>query len=164
MSPYQKRSEKVPSLHSLHPWGCKVIVKIQDLPSKLSPHGDECYWIGYDSESTGHKIYWPKQHKVSTEQNVTFLPTGSTIEGRQKNDFNININGPNIKIGPVKDTEGLPLCKKIRLSDGTSPPADYDGEKDPNDADNTYSDEYEPQDPNIIQGKRKRTITPQCTR
>jgi hypothetical protein len=157
MSPYQKRSGKVPSLHNLHPWGCKVIVKIQDPPSKLSPRGDECYWIGYDSESTGHKIYWPKQHKVSTEQNVTFLPTSSIIEGEQENDFNFDINGPNVEIGPVNETNNLPLRKKIRLTDGTSPP---DDEKDPNDADNTDSDEYEPQDPNIIQGKRKHTITP----
>ena len=149
MSPYQKHHGRLPPLTNLHPWGCKVIAKVSKPESKLDPRGDKAHWIGFDTESNGHFIYWPQIPKVSIERNVVFLLI-LPIEGERDKDFNFDINGPNIDIGPVNST----LRKKIKLSDGTTTPPEIDEDHDPNDS--PIYEEFQPKDPNIIEGKRQR--------
>ena len=91
MSPYQKRYGSLPSFTNLHPWGCKVIVKVQNPNSKLDPRGEQAHWIGFDTESNGHFIYWPKTPKVSVERNVVFLPF-QALAGEPTKDFNFDID------------------------------------------------------------------------
>ena len=148
-SEYQKCHGRLPPLTNLHPWGCKVIVKVSKPDSKLDPHGDEAHWIGFDTESNGHYIYWPQIPKVSIECNIVFLPI-LPIEGDCDKYFNFNINGPNVDIGPIIDTD-QPLPKKIKLSDGTSTPPIIDEDRDPNDS--SIYEEFQPKDSNIIEGK-----------
>jgi len=135
----------------LHPWGCKVIAKVSKPESKLDPRGDEAHWIGFDTESNGHFIYWPQIPKVSIERNVVFLPI-LPIEGERDKDFNFDINGPNVDIGPINSID-QPLRKKIKLSDGTTTPPEIDEDHDPNDS--PIYEELQPKDPNIIEGKRQ---------
>ena len=98
MSPYQKHHGRLPPLTNLRPWGCKVIAKVSKPESKLDPCSDEAHWIGFDTESNSHFIYWPQIPKASIKCNIVFLPI-LPIEGECDKDFNFYINGPNVDIG-----------------------------------------------------------------
>jgi hypothetical protein len=75
-----------PDLSNLIKWGAKVWIKIPDA-GKLQPHAVEANFIGYDEESKGYRIYWPKAWKVSIERDIymdkqrVFEPETVQIEG-----------------------------------------------------------------------------------
>jgi hypothetical protein len=62
--------------------------------SKLDAHAWEGQWIGFDTESHGHRVYWPMKGTVSVERNIYFgaeqqlkgeplaMPTFSTLNER----------------------------------------------------------------------------------
>jgi hypothetical protein len=39
---------------------------------KLDPRAEEAHFVGFNEESKGFQIYWPKKHKVSIERDVYF--------------------------------------------------------------------------------------------
>ena len=78
------------------------------------------------------------------------------IAGEHDKDFNFNINGPNIDIGPIIDMD-QPLCKNFKFSDSTTTPPEINEEHDPNDS--PIYEEFEPKDPMIIDGKHKQQLS-----
>ena len=48
--------------------------------SKLDVRAWEGHWIGFDTESHGHHVYWPVKGTVSVEQNIYF-GAGQQLEG-----------------------------------------------------------------------------------
>ncbi|GBE85560.1 hypothetical protein SCP_0800770 [Sparassis crispa] len=134
-SPFEVRFGHAPDVSNLHEWGSVVYVKV-DTNSKFDARGKEARWIGLDHTSNGHRIYWPKEKKISVECNIVFSAGSPRVEG--EHDVNI---GPTSEIPdavppPPKHSRPVPEPEK--------PPSLEPGEI------------REPVDPDIVTGKRKR--------
>src|SRR5882724_8587078 len=70
-TPYEALTGSKPDLAHLHEWGQKIWVH-DGASSKLDGRANEVHWIGFDSETKGHHIFWPNRPKVSIECNVKF--------------------------------------------------------------------------------------------
>jgi hypothetical protein len=75
-------------LSQLCEWGAIVWIKRLDA-GKLDPRAEEARFVGYDDESKGFRIYWPKKRKVSVERDMYFdknralEPDEASIEGEE---------------------------------------------------------------------------------
>ncbi|KDQ11296.1 hypothetical protein BOTBODRAFT_94371, partial [Botryobasidium botryosum FD-172 SS1] len=74
MTPHKIVTGEKPNLSRLPEFGASVWVKIEGR-GKLEACADEGHWVGFDGESKGHRVYWPKKHAVSVERNVFFNRT-----------------------------------------------------------------------------------------
>lgn len=63
-SPFEVRYGHAPDVSNLREWGCHVVVSVPT-DSKLDARGREACWLGLDRTSNGHRIYWPKERKIS---------------------------------------------------------------------------------------------------
>jgi hypothetical protein len=64
---------KKPNLVGIQEFGVAAYVK--DLKAgKLDARATKGRFVGYDSESKGYRIYWPKKRSVTVERNVVFNP------------------------------------------------------------------------------------------
>jgi hypothetical protein len=70
-SPYQARYNKAPDMSKLVPFGTKAWVKIVGA-GKLDRRAEPGYFVGYDNESTGYRIYFPEKRIVKPEREVVF--------------------------------------------------------------------------------------------
>jgi hypothetical protein len=86
-------SDSKPDLSNLITWGAKVWIKLLDV-GKLEPRAIEVNFFGYDGESKGYRVYWPKAQKVSIERDVyfdkqhVFEPESVQIEGENSDLLN----------------------------------------------------------------------------
>ena len=71
MTPYEMINGEQLSLDILPIWGCVVWVHDKS-GGKLSMRAKEGRWVGFDTESRGHRIYWPSKGSIMVEQSVTF--------------------------------------------------------------------------------------------
>jgi len=61
--------------------------------SQLDGRAKKGWWIGFDQESKGHRIYWPEKRSVTVERSVTFIPeevdvhVGNALVGGEMEDF-----------------------------------------------------------------------------
>ena len=89
-TPYEMVTGLKPDLSNLIEWGAKVWIKILDA-GKLQPRAIEVNFVGYDEESKGYRVYWPKARKVFIECDVyfdkyrVFEPETVQIEGENSN-------------------------------------------------------------------------------
>jgi hypothetical protein len=60
-----------PDLSQLWHFGTNVWVK-DEHTSKIDVQAKPCHWVGIDTHTKGHRIYWPGQRKVTIERNVQF--------------------------------------------------------------------------------------------
>jgi hypothetical protein len=70
-TPYEMVYNKKPNLANLHEFGTKVWVHDSE-NSKLEGRSRIGRWLGYDTESSGHRIYWPDRHSIGVERSVKF--------------------------------------------------------------------------------------------
>ena len=78
-TPYKMRHGKKPYLAGIQEFGTMAYVK--DLNAgKLDLKARVGRFVGYDSESKGYQIYWPKQKSISVEQNVVLNTNNITLE------------------------------------------------------------------------------------
>ncbi|EGO00857.1 hypothetical protein SERLA73DRAFT_71824 [Serpula lacrymans var. lacrymans S7.3] len=67
MTPHEAAHGVKPNISGLHEWGYHVCVH-NTSGSKLDSHILEGCWMGLDTESKGHHVYWPTKHSVSVER------------------------------------------------------------------------------------------------
>lgn len=79
--PWQALYGSPPNLSNLKRFGEAVWVHDAS-GSKLDARAREGCWLGFDTESRGHRIYWPTTKAVSVERNVYFA-TAARLEGEQ---------------------------------------------------------------------------------
>ena len=114
MTPYEMINGEQPSLDILPVWGCVVWVHDKS-GGKLSMRAKEGRWVGFDTESRGHRIYWPSKGSITVERSVTFEQPPTPVD----DDFVV-------VPGPADESRG---------SIGTSGLTGDDDEEDNNDAD-----------------------------
>ena len=78
-TPYEMQHGKKPYLTGIQEFGTAAYVKDLDA-GKLDPKARVGRFVGYDSESKGYRIYWPKQKSISVERNVVFNVSDVTLE------------------------------------------------------------------------------------
>jgi len=54
-------------------WGSRVWIH-SDGGTKLDGRVKEGWWVGFDDESKGHRIYWEGKWSVTVERSVRFVP------------------------------------------------------------------------------------------
>lgn len=69
-----------PNLSDLHGWGCTAYVLVNNFgrPESIVREGR---WIGFDDESKGYHIYWPKTSTVTIECNIRFNRNETLVPG-----------------------------------------------------------------------------------
>ena len=65
-SPFEARFGTSPDLSGIHKFGQWCIVRLE-APDKLGTHGRFVQWLGPDESSLGHRVYWPKERRISVE-------------------------------------------------------------------------------------------------
>ena len=76
-TPYEMQHKKKPHLAGIQEFGVTAYVK--DLKSgKLDAHTKVGWFVGYNSESKGHRIYWPQKQSITVERNVVFNESNVT--------------------------------------------------------------------------------------
>jgi hypothetical protein len=78
-TPWEALYRTPPNLSCLKCFGATAWVH-DDTGSKLQLRAREGWWIGFDVESHGHRIYWPANKSVSVKQNVYFA-AAEQLEG-----------------------------------------------------------------------------------
>ena len=71
VTPHEKGTGKKPDLTYLQEWGATAWVK-KTKPGKLDSQVEKGYFVGFDSESKGMRIYWPGKRSVTIERDVYF--------------------------------------------------------------------------------------------
>ena len=77
-TPYEAAFGTKPDLRDVREWGDKVWVRIEG-GDKLGGRVKEGRWMGISDESKGVRVYWPDKKTVSTERNIYFDKTGSSV-------------------------------------------------------------------------------------
>ncbi|TFY77317.1 hypothetical protein EWM64_g6694, partial [Hericium alpestre] len=70
-TPHEHVTGEKPDLSSLHEWGCKVWVRMEN-QRKLDLRADEGRFVGYTTDSKGIIVYWPKRRMTTVERNVVW--------------------------------------------------------------------------------------------
>jgi hypothetical protein len=77
-TPYETKDKKKPNLGGIQEFGAAAYVK--DLKAgKLDARAKKGWFIGYNSESKGYRIYWPEKRSVTIKQNVVFNQNDSHV-------------------------------------------------------------------------------------
>jgi len=70
-TPFEAVHGNAPNLAGLLVWGARVWVHVVDA-SKIDSRAPLGRWVGYDSQSRGHCVYWPDRRSVTVERSVQF--------------------------------------------------------------------------------------------
>jgi hypothetical protein len=81
LTPYQAVFGRTPDISRLRRWGATVWVHVGD-GDKLATRAREGRWLGFDTESHAHRIYFPSSRSVAVERNVYF-GAAPQLEGEQ---------------------------------------------------------------------------------
>ena len=81
LTPFQVLFGRAPDISRLRRWGATVWVHVGD-GDKLAARAREGRWLGFDTESRAHRIYFPSSRSVAVERNVYF-GAAPQLEGEQ---------------------------------------------------------------------------------
>lgn len=81
LTPFQALFGRAPDISRLRRWGATVWVHVGD-GDKLAARAREGRWLGFDTESRAHRIYFPSSRSVAIERNIYF-GAAPQLEGEQ---------------------------------------------------------------------------------
>jgi hypothetical protein len=121
-TPYEALTGSKPDLSNLKEWGTKIWVH-DNTGSKLDGRAKEGYWVGFDSESKGSRVYWPTTKRVSVERNTQFddsfvdvpMPVSNSLEGERVSNDQVTAGINNIPSNNNNDTQ--PIQPALQLAD-----------------------------------------------
>ena len=68
---YKMGNKRKPNLNGIQEFGATAYIK--DLTAgKLDARAKKGCFVGYNSESKGYRIYWPKKRSITVERNIVF--------------------------------------------------------------------------------------------
>jgi hypothetical protein len=79
MTPIERATGQRPNLKHVLVFGTAVWVKVKNA-GKLDPQGIEGHFVGYDEESKGYRVYFPRRRLVIVERDV-FFDKNNVVEG-----------------------------------------------------------------------------------
>ena len=120
-TPYEAAFGKKPDLSDVREWGDKVWVWIEG-GDKLGGRVREGRWMGVSDESKGVRVYWPDKKTISTEQNVYFDKTSSSVSRLKGEEWELTETKP--ENAPKLPTPKHPAVTQIKpeiLSENDEP-------------------------------------------
>lgn len=82
-TPYELLTGKVPAIHYLKPFGCKVtILNTADILGKFDGKADEGYIVGYSAHSKAYRVYNLNAKRIEETLNLRFLEDQPNIQGQ----------------------------------------------------------------------------------
>ena len=111
-SPFIARFGTIPDLSCLYKFGQQCVVRLESA-DKLTERGVQCRWLAPDDSSTGYRVYWPNERKVSTERNIRML---FGIEEEK-----LDTPQPLVDIGPPGNASTTPSTATIPADDSGQP-------------------------------------------
>ena len=141
--PYEARHGKKPHLAGIQEFGVAAYVK-QLNAGKLDARAQLGWFVGYDHESKGYRIYWPTKWSVTVEHNVVF------------NENDISYNEPNGVVPGDALSEGetnkiiqsihtLPARPSTPVSSQVDPPLELQSIKPTSELENDRDELPEPE-------------------
>ena len=101
-------NESKPYLGGIHEFGTAAYAK--DLKAgKLDTHAQQGYFVGYDSESKGFRIYWPTKRSITVERNIVF--NGNNIQEKENSTFMIGVRSEGEKDKVIQQPENVTEVK-----------------------------------------------------
>jgi hypothetical protein len=80
-TPHKMATGVKPDLRNVHAWGSRIFVRVEGR-GKLDAQADPAFFVGYDRQSKGYRVYWRGKHSISCERNVRWDECGTVpIEG-----------------------------------------------------------------------------------
>ncbi|PIL34675.1 transcription factor [Ganoderma sinense ZZ0214-1] len=70
-TPYEALTGTPPDLSGIPIWGSQVWVH-DESSGKVGVRAVAARWVGFDTQSKGHRVYWPERRSVTVERNVRF--------------------------------------------------------------------------------------------
>ena len=139
------RHGRKPNLAGIQEFGTAAYVK--DLSTgKLNPRACVGRFVGYDSESKGYRIYWPKKKTISVEHDVVFNESDVTSD----ND-SVTIPGDALAEGErdkiIQSPNPIPLSVKLvyEMEQDHKPEAMEEPEKVPFPSESPMTEEQAPE-------------------
>ena len=71
ITPIERATGHKPNLKRVLVFGAIVWIKVKDA-GKLDPQAVEGFFVGYDEESKGYRLYFPKRRQIAVERDVYF--------------------------------------------------------------------------------------------
>ena len=115
-TPYKKWFGLKPDISDFHIFSSHIYVQCEKEPGKPNPQAQEGCWIGLESESNRHYIYWPQQHTATTERNIVFSDRQiQLIEGEDGNLGNLETSITELEqpVIPVPEEIAEPLPPEV---------------------------------------------------
>ena len=83
-TPHEMATGVKPDLRDTHAWGSRGFVRI-DGRGKLEAQADAAYFVGYDGQSKGYRMYWSGKRSISVERNVRWADDApALLEGETR--------------------------------------------------------------------------------
>ena len=70
-TPYEALTGSPPDMSGVPVWGSQVWVH-DDSSGKVGVRAIAARWVGFDTQTKGHRVYWPERRTVTVERNVRF--------------------------------------------------------------------------------------------
>ncbi|GBE84202.1 hypothetical protein SCP_0601800 [Sparassis crispa] len=109
-TPYEAVTGDLPDLSGIPEWGARIWVH-DTATGKMGERAKPGHWVGFDTQSKGHRVYWPDKRSVTVECNVRFgephavLPNsddGLELEGEEpagdKPEAELSVSAPDLPI------------------------------------------------------------------
>ncbi|GJU05334.1 putative ribonuclease H-like domain-containing protein [Tanacetum coccineum] len=81
-TPYELISGKVPQIGHLKPFGCQVtILNTSDYLGKFEGKANECYLVGYATNSKAYRVYNLTNKRIEETMNLRFLEDKPNVQG-----------------------------------------------------------------------------------
>lgn len=168
ITPYEAATGKKPDLSRLPLWGEEVWVHVTTT-SKLAPRAEKGRWVGFDSNSQGHRIYMKTGH-VKVERNVRFIrhtldPPGIVLDEGDIPEVAQSLPAPKpVKTNSVSDHTETEHGTTVGSESGGDTRNLTDSSSSSSDAENTeIGDEHDVQPqvaPNLAIGRPRRAPAP----
>ena len=117
--PYEALYGRPPDLSALRDWGSRVLMH-DPTRSKLSPHAHEARWIGPNTDTKTHRVFWPRSGNVSVERNVYFGLT-APLEGEDEEPARADGEQPAAPRTPSTshstESPGVPTLVDVKVED-----------------------------------------------
>ncbi|KZT68601.1 hypothetical protein DAEQUDRAFT_644385, partial [Daedalea quercina L-15889] len=120
-TPYEALTGCVPGLAGLPVWGAQVWVH-DTSTGKLGERAKAGRWVGFDSQSKGHRVYWPDGRRITVERNLRFTNTPDFVHFED--------DGPELEGEEVKSSYVKPMSTDSPASESEPSADESDGSDD----------------------------------